>query len=111
MAGKKKFKIDDVIKAIESGHTPKGASDILNCHPDTIRNYSKTNDKVRRALKSERENLIDMAEGGLRKHLLRNEAWAIAFTLKTIGKENGYTERTEHTGNDGKDIVIRVIYE
>jgi len=86
MAGKKKFKIDEVIEAIEKGHTPKGASEVLDCHPDTIRNYAETNERVKRALLSERKDLVDMAKGGLRKHLQRNEAWAIAFTLKTLAK-------------------------
>lgn len=111
MAGKKRFKIDQVIKAIEQGHTPKGAADILGCHPDTIRNYAETNNKVKQALLSERKDLVDMAKGGLRKHLQRNEAWAIAFTLKTLAKDEGFTERNEITGKDGNDVTIRVVYD
>jgi hypothetical protein len=111
MAGKKKFKIDEVIEAIEKGHTPKDAAKILGCHPDTIRNYADSNERVKRALLSERKDLVDMAKGGLRKHLQRNEAWAIAFTLKTLAKDEGFTERQEVTGKDGGDVIIRVVYD
>ena len=31
--------------------------------------------------------------------------------LKTLGKDRGYVERTEHTGEDGKEFVIRVVYD
>ena len=111
MAGKKKYKIENIIEAIEKGHTPKGAAEILGCHPDTVRNYAEINDEVRRALVSERKDLIDIAKGGLRKHLMRGEAWAIAFTLKTLGKDEGFTERQEITGKDGSDVTIKVVYD
>jgi predicted transcriptional regulator len=107
MAGKKKFKIDEVIEAIEKGHTPKDAAKILGCHPDTIRNYADSNERVRRALESERKDLVDIAKKGLRRHLERQEAWAISFTLKTLGKDEGFTERQEITGKDGNSIVVR----
>lgn len=111
MAGKKRFKIPDVISAIEEGHTPSGAARVLGCHPDTIRNYADSHPEVKQALVSERKNMVDLAEGGLRKHLQRSEAWAIAFTLKTIGKDLGYAERQEITGKDGNEVTLRVIYD
>ena len=107
MAGKKRYKIDEVIEAIQEGHTPQGAAKILGCHPDTVRNYAKSNDRVMQELKSQRQDMVDIAERGLRRHLERGEAWAISFTLKTLGKDNGYTERQEITGKDGNSIVVR----
>lgn len=33
------------------------------------------------------------------------------FVLKTIGKEEGFSERTEHTGKDGKDLIPQPILD
>lgn len=108
MAGKQVFKLEQVIEAIHEGNTPSGAASILGCHPDTIRNYARRYAKVRAAILSERKSLVDIAERGLRNALLRDEAWAVTFTLKTLGKEEGYVERTEteHTG----EVTIKVQY-
>lgn len=52
-------------------------------------------------LKDCREERVDNAESALDLAVLRGEAWAVCFTLKTQGKDRGYTERHEHTGKDG----------
>lgn len=106
MAGKPQFTVEQVIDAIHEGHTPTGAGLILHCHPDTIRNYADKYTTVKAALMSERRALVDLAETGLRSALLSREAWAIAFTLKTLGKDDGYAERQEVTGKDGAAIEV-----
>ena len=111
MAKVNKFKIDEVIKAIQIGQTPAGAAKVLKCHPDTIRNYAKRSTKVKNELESARETLIDMAEFGLKKALGAYESWAIAFTLKTLGKKYGYVERQEFTGADGDAMNIRINWD
>jgi hypothetical protein len=57
----------------------------------------------------ERNAVIDIAEGALQRAVLNGEGWAIAFTLKTIGKSRGYVERVEQeiTGRDGGPIEIK----
>lgn len=42
-----------------------------------------------------RQSIIDDAEDGLREGVEAGNMTAIIFTLKTIGKERGYIERTE----------------
>lgn len=42
-----------------------------------------------------RQSIIDDAEDGLREGVESGNMTAIIFTLKTIGKERGYIERTE----------------
>jgi hypothetical protein len=42
--------------------------------------------------------------------VLAKEAWAVCFTLKTIGKGRGYVERNEVTGANGKDFIPPIIY-
>jgi hypothetical protein len=51
--------------------------------------------EVAEAVADAREELIDIAELRLRKAVQDGEAWAIALTLKTIGKGRGYVERHE----------------
>ena len=108
MSGKQRYKVEDVIDAIERGMTPFGAARMLGCHPDTVRNYTDRYPTVKRALLSKRKELVDLAEMGLRGALLDNAPWAIAFTLRTLGRDNGYVERSEHrlAGEDGGPIKI-----
>lgn len=54
-----------------------------------------------------REATVDIAETALKRAVLNGEAWAIALTLKTIGKKRGYVERTETEQSGVTEIVIR----
>lgn len=59
------------------------------------------------------EKLIEQAEANL-PELLASEDLNIKtknthFTLETLGKAEGYTKRTELTGEDGKDLTIGLI--
>lgn len=42
-----------------------------------------------------RESRVDIAEDKLGESLLLREAWAVCFTLKTLGKSRGYVEKQE----------------
>ena len=42
-----------------------------------------------------REVRLDTAERQLHEAVDRGEAWAVCFTLKTLGKSRGYTEKSE----------------
>lgn len=105
-----KFTQAEMLQAIEQGHTPSGAAQWLTvnlrpCHPDTVRNYAKRYPSLKTALNTERLNMVDIAETGLRAALERSEAWAIAFALKTLAKDI-YSERQEMTGKDGESLSI-----
>ena len=62
-------------------------------------------------VKQAREARVDYAESKLDEAINKGEAWAICFTLKTLGKSRGYVERTEITGADSGPITIRVQYD
>jgi hypothetical protein len=62
-------------------------------------------DALRQLLADEREKMLDDAEDKLGGAVRKGEAWAVCFTLKTQGKERGYTERQELTGKDGTALV------
>lgn len=40
-----------------------------------------------------REELLDLAETSLRRAVEDGQTWAVMFTLKTLGRTRGYTER------------------
>ena len=54
--------------------------------------FEKESDYIKDAA---RQSIIDDAEDGLREGVEAGNMTAIIFTLKTIGKERGYIERTE----------------
>ena len=48
--------------------------------------------------------MVDTAELKLWQCIQNGEAWGITLCLKTIGKDRGYVERQEHTGQDGAPL-------
>jgi hypothetical protein len=71
------------------------AAQQLQCNPKTIMNYYKKFPLVEQAKHDARGALLDEAELRLWKAVQRDEAWAIAFALKTIGRSRGYAERLD----------------
>ena len=86
------------------------AAQALGCRPQTVYNYMQRHPTIRAAWEAERGTLVDIGELKLYEAVLRGEPWAICLLLKTKGKDRGYTTRTEHTGNEGQAVVIRVVY-
>ena len=56
-----------------------------------------------------RESMTDIAETSLKRAVINGEAWAVCFTLKTLGKSRGYVERVQQeiSGRDGQAIEIK----
>lgn len=108
---KEKYTVKDILEAVKKGHTPAGTAAILKCHSDTVRNYARRYPSVKDALQKEREELVDYAESGLRAALLNREAWAIAFTLKTLGRDMGYSEKynLEVEANVSAPITFEIV--
>jgi hypothetical protein len=87
------------------------AAQRLGCHPETVRLYCKRYPSVQAARDAQRGMMVDTAELKLWQSIQNGEPWGIAFALKTIGKDRGYVERHEQTGQDGQGMVLRVVYE
>lgn len=49
---------------------------------------------LKQVLADSRESMVDDAESMLHAAIADREAWAICFTLKTLGKSRGYIERS-----------------
>ncbi len=110
MAAPKNHTLEEVLQAAEKGITKTGAAKVLGVSRNTIIAYCKKWVTVDQAFKEKRGELVDLSEMGLRGAVLRGEPWAITFALRTLGKDEGYSERVEHTGKDGQEIVFRVTY-
>ena len=83
---------------------------LLGCTREAIRLRVNRYPELKQVLDEARESVIDVAEGALQRAVLNGEGWAIAFTLKTIGKRRGYVEKTEQeiTGLMGIQFVDNV---
>jgi hypothetical protein len=56
-----------------------------------------------------RQSTVDIAESALKRAVINGEAWAVCFTLKTLGKQRGYVERVQQeiSGRDGEAIEVK----
>lgn len=103
---------EDMIEALkESGGLIAFAAKRLGCAQSTIRNRASRVQSVRQVIIDAREELKDDAELSLRAAVLRGEPWAVTLALKTIGRDRGYTEKTEVEmyGKNGKPLELTVV--
>ena len=105
-----RHKLEDVLTAVETGTTITGAARVLGVTRMTMHNYRKRWKSVDDAILAKRHELVDLAESGLRLAVIRQDPWAVTFALKTLAKDV-YSERIEHTGEEGKSIVFKVVFE
>lgn len=83
----------------------------LGCSDVTIYKRLKRSPLLQEVLETKRAELVDLAEAKLRTAILSGEPWAIAMTLKTLGKQRGYTERHELSGPDGEAMRVVVTWD
>ena len=86
------------------------AADELKCDRKTIYNHVKRSAAVREALESVRERNLDVAESKLLGAIDTGESWAITYYLSRIGRERGYSDRSELTGLNGGALRVVVEY-
>lgn len=65
----------------------------LQCNPQTVMNYCKKFPSVAQAKEDARGELLDVAEVKLWMAVQRDEAWAIAFALRTLGRNRGFGDQ------------------
>ena len=86
------------------------AAQRLGCSIETIRTYCLRYPSVQAAKDAQRGIMIDTAELKLWQSIQNGEAWGITLCLKTIGKDRGYVERQELTGENNGPLTLRVVY-
>jgi hypothetical protein len=79
----------------------------LNCSPQTIYNRMAKTPSIKAAIEDARGETVDIAEQKLRAAILNGEPWAVAMTLKTIGKNRGYIEKQEIESGGKVEIIVR----
>ena len=91
---KLRFKLKDILAALKRCNGQVNlASQQLGCDRDTIYARAKEHPIIRETIDAIRDEMVDIAEVGLRKAVLDGDLDAIKFTLKTIGKHRGYYEK------------------
>jgi hypothetical protein len=96
MANKKRFSKASVKRAIEGSRgNLTTVADTLNCTRQTVHNYLQRYPDLRDSLEQERESLVDLAENKLAKLIDDGVLGAVLFTLETMGKNRGWTKKTE----------------
>jgi len=112
MSGKPRYTTAQVIAAL---HATKGmvhlAARQLGCDVDTVINYCKRHPTVQAAKEAERGEMVDLAELKLYQSIQNGEAWGITLCLRTLGRDRGYVERQELTGQEGAPMTLRVVYQ
>ncbi|MBQ3948942.1 MAG: hypothetical protein II661_00565 [Bacteroidales bacterium] len=71
------------------------ASEAIGINRRTFSRWYKADSDFAALVDEIKEEQIDLAESELRKLVKSGNITAVIFTLKTIGKERGYIERTE----------------
>jgi hypothetical protein len=83
----------------------------LKCDPSTIRNYIKRYPSVAEAMKEVREATTDIAELSLYRAIQEGQAWAVSLYLRTVGRDRGYGERTDHYHHMVRDAIKQIAEE
>jgi hypothetical protein len=103
-----KLTVKRVVDALMQSHGLIAvAARSLGCDRKTIYNYRDQYPEVAEAIVGAREFVTDTAEQALFSAIQGRQPWAVCFYLKTQGRDRGYTEKTEHTG----EFRVTVAYE
>lgn len=92
----RKFSEKAILKAIEGSRgIVSNVAKKLDVSWNTARDAVKSTPEAIALMDSEKEAIIDLAEDGLYNQVEKEEAWALKYTLATIGKQRGFTEKSE----------------
>ena len=107
MAAPRRFTITQVVDTLNQS---KGmvylAAKLLGCCPNTVYNYANRHAKVRDAIAQQQGERLDLAELALLKAVKKGEAWAVCFTLKTLGKKRGFIERPAYEPSKAPESIL-----
>lgn len=94
--------------ALKAGYSQEYSESITAQMPDWLSERlgkSKLVQKAEKNMELALDGLLDDPEKGKKEIQYK----ASEFILKTQGKDQGYSERTELTGKDGKDFEVKTI--
>ena len=113
MARTEQYTVDQVIRAIENGHTAQGAGKLLGCTGEAIRGYAKRYKSIDRALRAERKNLRDAAQNSMLAAVYRGEGWAVMGVFKTFDEDGEFIppNKTNLDVEQHGDLTIHIVYD
>jgi hypothetical protein len=84
---------------------------MLSCTREAIWKRVQKSERLQEIVRDEREGVVDVAEGALQRAVLNGEAWAVQFTLRNLGRDRGYFEKSQQeiTGKDGGPVEVRTM--
>jgi hypothetical protein len=85
------------------------AATVLGVSRQTVYEYIKNRPHLQAVVDDCRELSLDITEAKLFQSIESGNIQAIIFHLKTVGKDRGYTERSEVTGAQGAEIRVQTI--
>jgi len=96
MSGRRRYTEQQVINALNEAHGLKGpAAHALHCTRDTITNYINRCPAIKQVYDDAIQDSIDVAHSRLMALVEKDDWRAIRYTLSTLGKDRGFTERQE----------------
>lgn len=96
MAAPEKLTIAQIEKELtKTMGTVSLAAEALGVCYNTLKRYIDKSPTLQAIIAHYRERRVDKAELKLEQAIVNGEPWAIALTLKTLGKNRGYVERTD----------------
>jgi len=99
MARKPRYTVAKVGLALrESAGVYTIAAKMLDCAPNTIKNYVERSARLQKMMEEVTETNLDIAEAGLLHHLGEKNLSAITFYLRTKGRARGYGDKVELAG-------------
>ncbi len=106
---KKKKTAEVVVAAIDgSGGIKATIARRLNIHRDTVEHYLRIYPTAALAYKNEVDGIGDMVEATILEAIKNKDIETAKWYAKNKLKDRGYSERVEHTGEDGKPMKFIV---
>ena len=104
------------VKAVEAKLRKTGgnvtvAARHLGVSRNGLANFIHRHPVLAKVLEDCRESRVDTAESALDKAIRRGEAWAIALTLKTLGRGRGYAEPAAEGGAAAQALAVLAAFE
>ena len=89
MARTERYTVQQVIAAIEQGHTAYMAGKLLKppCSGEAIRGYANRHPTIAIALRAQRKDMRDLSENSLRGAITRGEGWAVMGVFKLFDED------------------------
>lgn len=104
---RQKYSTRQIKEALEASHgLVHIAAARLKCHHSTIYRRMETDRKLRDVVRDLRGEIVDIAMEHMYQALLAGEMWAIVYTLRTFGKDRGYTMEPERQ----KEPNVKVVF-